>query len=59
MILKWSNYSMSGIDMLKKWLQQHWMKGTKLPAGSVYYIGGSDVLPPPLETEEENQRQCP
>ena len=56
MILKWSCYSMSGIDMIKKWLQQYWMNGSKLPGGSVYYIGGSDVLPPPLETEEENQR---
>ncbi|MBE5885802.1 MAG: RNA polymerase sporulation sigma factor SigE [Lachnospiraceae bacterium] len=24
--------------------------------GEVFYIGGSDVLPPPLETEEENRR---
>ena len=24
--------------------------------GDIHYIGGTDVLPPPLEIEEENQR---
>gem|GEM_PF-2459860 len=30
------------------------MRKTNLEQGAVYYIGGSDTLPPPLSKEEEN-----
>lgn len=39
--------------MMRK-LWQFLVKLGLLPAGSVYYIGGSDILPPPLKAEEES-----
>ena len=34
---------------LRLWLLQH----SRLSAGGIYYIGGSDVLPPPLAADQE------
>jgi len=45
--LIWGMLKNSGWCQLKKCV---WVQKT----GEVYYVGGTDVLPPPLETEEEN-----
>ena len=47
------NYCVEGNVCRKLWnpYDMH-----KEEAGEVFYIGGSDILPPPLETEEENRR---
>jgi len=36
---------------IKKWIRRHKKNG-------VYYINGAEVLPPPLEKEEENEMIC-
>ena len=38
-------------NRIKRLLQK--LKANRI--GTVYYIGGSDVLPPPLKGEQENQ----
>lgn len=37
---------------LTKWLFK-WMKKLKIKSGEIFYIGGSEALPPPLSKEEE------
>ena len=39
------------IEMLKQWIKQFW----SLKSGGIYYIGGADVLPPPLKGTQEQQ----
>jgi RNA polymerase sporulation-specific sigma factor len=36
---------------MKKWFTAIWLKLCK--QNTVYYIGGADVLPPPLKGEDE------
>ncbi len=37
-----------------KWVQLFWKIGASIKGETVYYIGGSEALPPPLSNEEEN-----
>ena len=39
------------LDKLKKWIEAHFSPS----AAEIFYIGGSDVLPPPLDREEEER----
>ena len=39
------------IEKLKQWIKQFW----SLKSGGIYYIGGADVLPPPLNGTQEQQ----
>ena len=39
------------IEKLKQWIKQFW----SLKSGGIYYIGGADVLPPPLKGTQEQQ----
>ena len=39
------------LDRLKKWIEAHFSPS----AAEIFYIGGSDVLPPPLEHDEEER----
>lgn len=41
---------MNILSIIKQWLKKH-----LAPQDGVFYIGGSDVLPPPLEKDEENK----
>lgn len=41
---------MNILSIIKQWLKKH-----LAPQDGVFYIGGSDVLPPPLEKDEENE----
>ena len=55
MILNLCVYNIGKIWELKNWLSQHFKPENKAPGGGLYYIGGSDVLPAPLEAAMENQ----
>ena len=41
---------MNLLKLIKSWLEKH-----LAPGSGLFYIGGSDVLPPPLEREEEEK----
>ena len=41
---------MNLLKLIKSWLEKH-----LAPRSGLFYIGGSDVLPPPLEREEEEK----
>ena len=41
---------MNLLTLIKSWLEKH-----LAPGSGLFYIGGSDVLPPPLEREEEEK----
>ena len=41
---------MNLLTLIKSWLEKH-----LAPRSGLFYIGGSDVLPPPLEREEEEK----
>ena len=41
---------MNLLELIKSWLEKH-----LAPGSGLFYIGGSDVLPPPLEREEEEK----
>ena len=41
---------MNLLTLIKNWLEKH-----LAPGSGLFYIGGSDVLPPPLEREEEEK----
>lgn len=38
---------------MKKWLRRIWARLCALCSGGIYYIGGSEVLPPPLTGQDE------
>lgn len=38
---------------MKKWLRRIWARLRALCSGGIYYIGGSEVLPPPLTGQDE------
>lgn len=42
---------MNILDTIKKWLAEHLLPSS----ADIYYIGGSDVLPPPLSKEREDE----
>ena len=39
----------------REFISLHWIRKQEENDGGIYYIGGSDVLPAPLETDVENQ----
>ena len=49
MIIKWY------MENIRQMIFLNWIKKSAKNNGQIYYIGGSDVLPAPLETEEENK----
>ncbi len=46
-----------GMILPEKWRLKVWKTGSDVQdlGGAVYYIGGAEVLPPPLDAEEENR----
>ena len=55
MILKLCAYNIRYVFELKKLFTQHWINANTVSKGELFYIGGSEVLPAPLETEQENR----
>lgn len=49
------SYLMRWKEKLKASILQYYLKWIKGQRGDVHYIGGSDVLPPPLSREEEEK----
>ena len=43
------------MENIRQMIFLNWIKKSAKNNGQIYYIGGSDVLPAPLETEEENK----
>ena len=54
MILKLCVDNIRCVFDLQKWIPIHWIKINTRQKGDLFYIGGSDVLPAPLEIEQEN-----
>jgi len=48
-------YQMKKLAELQGIIRQRWIRIQNPSQGDIYYIGGSDVLPAPLEMEQENQ----
>lgn len=55
MILKLYADNIRGVLDIKRFITWNWIKLKNEKQGEIFYIGGSDVLPAPLETEQENR----